>query len=218
VFVMDLNSFEYIAHWGDGQHTLGYHCDFIKNLGPQAAMNLVHEEDRRTYTRLLERFYRFLPRLSAEERNNARLTTAMRLQQPDGTYRWLEQEMVSLVNEETGKLTHMMAVLQALPKDHGLQHIRWVISVYGDEGKVLKRESGGRLDQVKPEMTPREMEVLQLLGDGHSTQVISEKLGISPHTVRVHRKNLLRKFGCANTAELIYQALQNGLIVGSPNT
>lgn len=51
----------------------------------------------------------------------------------------------------------------------------------------------------------REKEVALLLMQGHSTKIISEKLQISFNTVETHRKNLLSKMQCKNTAELIHR-------------
>ncbi|GJM30867.1 MAG: hypothetical protein DHS20C17_35020 [Cyclobacteriaceae bacterium] len=55
-------------------------------------------------------------------------------------------------------------------------------------------------------MTPREKEVLELIGKGYSSREIARMLFLSPHTVIKHRKNLLAKFKVKNTAQLICQA------------
>ncbi len=51
----------------------------------------------------------------------------------------------------------------------------------------------------------REKEVALLLMQGQSTKIISENLQISFNTVETHRKNLLTKMQCKNTAELIHR-------------
>ena len=52
-------------------------------------------------------------------------------------------------------------------------------------------------------LTARELEVLNLLSQGYSSKEISHKLFISPNTVEYHRKQLLRKSGAKNVAQLI---------------
>lgn len=42
-------------------------------------------------------------------------------------------------------------------------------------------------------LTKREMQVLELVMDGHSTQQIADALYLSPHTVETHRKMMRRK-------------------------
>jgi DNA-binding NarL/FixJ family response regulator len=44
-------------------------------------------------------------------------------------------------------------------------------------------------------LTGREMDVLQLIGQGLSTEAIAEKLEISLHTARTHRRNITSKLG-----------------------
>jgi DNA-binding NarL/FixJ family response regulator len=61
-------------------------------------------------------------------------------------------------------------------------------------------------------LTPRELEVLQLICDGLSNKEIAERLNLSANTVAVHRANIMSTLGVHKTAELVVYALQNGLI------
>jgi DNA-binding NarL/FixJ family response regulator len=61
-------------------------------------------------------------------------------------------------------------------------------------------------------LTPRELEVLQLICDGLSNKEIAEKLELSANTVAVHRANIMNTLGVHKTAELVVYALQNGLV------
>ena len=61
-------------------------------------------------------------------------------------------------------------------------------------------------------LTPRELEVLQLICDGLSNKEIAVKLDLSANTVAVHRANIMNTLGVHKTAELVVYALQNGLV------
>jgi DNA-binding NarL/FixJ family response regulator len=61
-------------------------------------------------------------------------------------------------------------------------------------------------------LTPRELEVLQLICDGLSNRGIAERLKLSINTVAVHRANIMNTLGVHKTAELVVYALQNGLV------
>jgi DNA-binding NarL/FixJ family response regulator len=61
-------------------------------------------------------------------------------------------------------------------------------------------------------LTPRELEVLQLICDGLSNKEIAAKLELSANTVAVHRANIMNTLGVHKTAELVVYALQNGLV------
>ncbi|MEM7297859.1 MAG: response regulator transcription factor [Bacteroidota bacterium] len=64
----------------------------------------------------------------------------------------------------------------------------------------------------KYKLSEREIEIIQTLADGLSSSQIAEKLFISEHTVKTHRKNILRKLNLHNSSELIQYALNNGII------
>lgn len=68
------------------------------------------------------------------------------------------------------------------------------------------------LGEPRTRLTPRELEVLQLICDGLSNKEIATRLGLSANTVAVHRARIMNALGVHKTAELVMYALQNGLI------
>lgn len=61
---------------------------------------------------------------------------------------------------------------------------------------------------VKPNLTPRESEVLALIAQGLTTQQMAAHLFVSAKAVEFHRSSLLMKFGVPNTALLIKNAME----------
>ncbi|WP_462247595.1 response regulator transcription factor [Ekhidna sp.] len=61
-------------------------------------------------------------------------------------------------------------------------------------------------------LSEREIEIIRKLSDGLTSSQISEALFISLHTVKTHRKNILRKLDLHSSSELIQYALNNGII------
>ena len=61
-------------------------------------------------------------------------------------------------------------------------------------------------------LTPRELEVLQLICDGLANRDIAARLHVSVNTVAVHRANIMNTLGLHNAAELVVYALQHGLV------
>ncbi len=61
-------------------------------------------------------------------------------------------------------------------------------------------------------LSPRELEVLRLICDGHANRAIAARLGLSVNTVAVHRANIMKALGVHKTAELVVYAIQNGLV------
>jgi DNA-binding NarL/FixJ family response regulator len=61
-------------------------------------------------------------------------------------------------------------------------------------------------------LTPRELEVLQLICKGMSNRAIAATLDVSANTVAVHRAHIMSTLGVHKTAELVVYAIQNGLV------
>lgn len=61
-------------------------------------------------------------------------------------------------------------------------------------------------------LSEREIDVIRYLAEGMNSVQIAELLFISPHTVKTHRKNILKKLEINNSPELIQYAINNGLI------
>jgi DNA-binding NarL/FixJ family response regulator len=61
-------------------------------------------------------------------------------------------------------------------------------------------------------LTPRELQVLQLICDGHSNREIAKKLDLSANTVAVHRANIMNALDIHKTAELVVYAIHHGLV------
>ncbi|HVL81942.1 MAG TPA: response regulator transcription factor [Actinomycetota bacterium] len=68
-----------------------------------------------------------------------------------------------------------------------------------------------------PGLTPRELEVLQLLSQGLTSQAIAERLVLSPHTVRNHIQSILPKLGAHSKLEAVAIAVREGVITMGPD-
>jgi DNA-binding CsgD family transcriptional regulator len=66
-----------------------------------------------------------------------------------------------------------------------------------------------RLDNA---LSPRELEVTQLLARGLSGEQIAERLYLSPETVRTHIRNAMERMGAHTRAQLVALALDRDLI------
>ncbi len=78
---------------------------------------------------------------------------------------------------------------------------------------ILEKHYSKEEEDCKPtELTVREVEIVKLIGEGHSSKEIADKLHLSHHTVYTHRKNVMRKLGIKSTSELILYGINTGII------
>ena len=73
-------------------------------------------------------------------------------------------------------------------------------------------ERGGRGEEQFDILTPRELEVLKLIAEAHTSKEIADELFISVKTVERHRQNILDKLGMSDRVELTRYAIRRGLI------
>ncbi|MEI6714242.1 MAG: response regulator transcription factor [Verrucomicrobiota bacterium] len=66
--------------------------------------------------------------------------------------------------------------------------------------------------QASPDLSPREMEVLQLLVKGLTNPEIGAVLAISRSTIKVHVTHILEKLGVADRTEAAAEAFRRGLL------
>jgi DNA-binding NarL/FixJ family response regulator len=73
-------------------------------------------------------------------------------------------------------------------------------------------ERGGRGEAEFDILTPRELEVLKLIAEAHTSKEIASELFISIKTVERHRQNILDKLEMRDRVELTRYAIRRGLI------
>ena len=61
-------------------------------------------------------------------------------------------------------------------------------------------------------LTPREIEVLELVAEGLSNKAVAVRLGISDQTVKFHLTSITGKLGAANRTDAVRRAVRRGLI------
>ena len=75
----------------------------------------------------------------------------------------------------------------------------------------LDRASQGEETPSDP-LTPRELEIVKLVAEGHTTDEIASTLVISKRTVEHHRSHILEKLGMRDRVELTRYAIRRGLV------
>jgi DNA-binding NarL/FixJ family response regulator len=67
-------------------------------------------------------------------------------------------------------------------------------------------------DQDIESLTPREIEVLELVAEGLPNKAVAVRLGISDQTVKFHLTSISGKLGAINRTDAVRRAVRRGLI------
>lgn len=88
-----------------------------------------------------------------------------------------------------------------------------------DDGASTPRTTGSTITEglatglsMQP-LTPREVEVLSALAEGHGNKGIAARLGISEHTVKTHLAAIFEKLGASNRTEAVMAGARLGLLL-----
>lgn len=67
-------------------------------------------------------------------------------------------------------------------------------------------------EKMRPRLTAREREIVQLVAEGKSTKEVAALLNISVKTAETHRVNLMRKLDLHSVGELVRYAIRNEIV------
>jgi DNA-binding NarL/FixJ family response regulator len=101
-----------------------------------------------------------------------------------------------------------------LLKDVQPQELVAAIRTVHDGGALLHPRVASRLLQevTSDPLTPREREVLSLIGRGMANKAIARELGLSEKTVKAHVSNILAKLGVTDRTQAALYAVRAGLV------
>jgi DNA-binding CsgD family transcriptional regulator len=136
--------------------------------------------------------------VAPEHRSLARANFARKLLGDDGTVYDL------LVCGQGGDLVRLRICSAPLRRGDA------VVGVFG-LGMPLDRASPPD-EALRPELTPRQLETLRLLGEGLETKQIAERLGVADETARNHIRALLRALGVHSRLEAVVEGRRLGLL------
>jgi DNA-binding NarL/FixJ family response regulator len=125
-----------------------------------------------------------------------------------------DEEMIEAVRLEVhGVVLKEMApqfLVQCIRKVHAGEH--WIERRSAKQvmEKMLRRETGAR--EVAAVLTPREIELVQMVARGLRNKDVADKLCISEGTVKVHLHNIYEKLHVDGRMALLKYAQEKGLV------
>ena len=96
---------------------------------------------------------------------------------------------------------------------HALGRGLVVLDVSFASALLLSTQPEAAGERPVEDLTPRELEVLQLLAEGLPNKTIAQRLGVSDHTIKFHVNAILGKLGAQSRPQAVVRATRLGLIV-----
>lgn len=176
------------------EESLGYPLEEIRAMGMDYMYAIVHPDDQNIPTDSIAHYQAF---------NGAEFGGVFRAKhRAEEAYRWFIGWAKALTRNGQGEVKELLCVdVDMSPRMNTEEQLVAALK------ENLKRKNNLLVKSLRK----REVEVLTLVCRGLSTRDIAEKLHLSVHTVQTHRRNIQRKLGTANVAELVLLATEAGL-------
>jgi DNA-binding CsgD family transcriptional regulator len=196
---------DFVSH--DVTRVLGYTVD---EVDVPLLVNIIHPEDQPYYLSFEAKATEcFFTKVLANP-TNYKISHDYRVRKKNGEYIRILQQITTIQYVENKGVLRTFGVHTDIThlKPYGVPTLSF-IGLNGAPSYINVNVSQ-QLQAGTVQLTRREQEVLQLLAQGKSSNEISQALFISKQTADTHRKNLLRKTGCQNTAALVSEAVKRG--------
>lgn len=137
-----------------------------------------------------------------------------RFRTANGTYRLYNHQSLMLTLDENNNFIQSLNIHTEI--SHITQNNNYKLSLIGLMGEPsflnidVLGDSG--FDSNDKNFSQREIEIIRLIAAGSTSKEIGRKLHISIDTVKTHRKRILEKTNCANSAELIAMSVSKGWV------
>ena len=119
-----------------------------------------------------------------------------------------------------GYINKRAAESELIDAIHAVQ--RGIIYVQPHLMRALVFPDSSTAEEVKTgtveELTPRELDVMRLIVQGHTNRQIADRLNLSIRTVESHRSNLMAKLNLRSRVELVRYAAEHGFLELGENT
>ena len=205
-------SFEYVSKNFEPAIHLDIH-DMVEG-GMKFWWSRMHQEEMSSWLMSLKDLMEFtMGNIALEDRRRMTYTWNYRVKDGRDTYKNIIQHTTPMFFDDHGKpiigLAHY-SVLEA----HETLPIQATAKILNanDEYETLFYHMYGGQKLLVQDITHRERDVIRLLSFGNSNDDIADKLNISSHTVKTHRKNIMTKTDCKNTTQLVAMCIRQGII------
>ncbi|MBI1288717.1 MAG: hypothetical protein GC178_14195 [Flavobacteriales bacterium] len=208
----------YVADYRSGQ--IVYHHGFNSVLGyPQGCkidipfvLNVIHPDDQPVVHYLSQLATEFHFTRDRKEPFRSMLEMNYRVRKFHGDHIMMLKRSTGFINDGDAPVMSMTMLHDISFMDVKKIHSR----ILGPkDSERLYREKLKELHESRHKVGPfsqRETQVLALMAQGFRSRDIADTVHLSVHTIHNHRKNMMRKTGLKNTADLIRYGLENGLL------
>ncbi|WP_104384535.1 LuxR C-terminal-related transcriptional regulator [Sphingobacterium sp. HMA12] len=181
----------------------------------QEVIDLIHPDDIPFVLNAEEACYAKVNEIGAKHLKSLKSCYCFRMRVADGSYRLFHHQAITLIADQENKIVRSLNIHTDI--SHLSTKNNYIATVMGINGRndFYQIDLSGKAEKNKHScpLTKRELDLLPYIAQGMSSTEIAKQLEISQLTVRVHRKNILRKTNTRNSSSLIKRCIELGLLL-----
>lgn len=180
----------------------------------QDILSLMHPDDMEFVIKAEEKAHLFIRQKGVEKFTRYKVSYNFRFKMADGSYHLFNHQSLILSIDEHNSIVKSINIHTDISHITNINNHKWSAIGLLNEPSYLNLSVWNDPDPSDPVniFSKREVEVIGLIVNGLGTKKISERLFIAEDTVKVHRKNIMKKSGCLNMAELAARSVTEGWI------
>jgi DNA-binding CsgD family transcriptional regulator len=159
----------------------------------------IHPDDLVHFLQIVTKTAGLLLKMSFKEKTESKLKVFYRIRSANGSYSWCMQMNQVFHQTNTEKLIDFGTVI--LMPENQVKHK--VVGYLSRGSKTIEINSSAYVAEGVESLTRREKEVLNFVSKGKSSQDIAVLLQLSIQTVKIHRKNILKKLEVNSSIQAI---------------
>jgi len=212
--LVDVTEKKIVKVGGTIKQMTGYEPEYFEGKGYFKFLKLHSIQDIYKSLKGSVQYYKYLYTAEKEKRPYIKANRTLDLFKKDGSkIHVLVQGIPVLFNAKMEVIMFLLICtdISEFKPDNKFTHFIIDSSNEDEVKKILIAQSDDE-NETTFRPSPAEKRVLLQLSNGLSSKQIADQLFISEHTVRTHRKNMLKKFDCTSSSSLVRKAILNGWI------
>lgn len=188
-----------------------------QSVGYDAILQAMHPDDLEFVTKAKDKAYQYIYNvLRKEDILNYKVSYCFRSKNAHGVYQLFNNQTIVLAVDDRSGFERSLNIHTNI--DHlttvNSHKIYLIHMIKGSD--IIELEVTDLNVKTKPTalFSKREAGIIKLITQGFTNDQIAEQLFLSPHTVKNHRKKILKKAGVRNSAALIIKCMKNDLLTG----
>lgn len=177
-----------------------------EEFNSELALSYFHPDDKELVLRIIQATVAYATDHDIYQHGYLNLT--FRLRKKNGEYIKVHRQSKVFEVNEKGSIISNISLLTDISYMNTSNCVEWKFDAKGLDQETFRKYVGHEYENF---FSSREMEIINGINSGLSSEEIAKLHFISKHTVDTHRRNILKKAGCKNSIELIEFCRQNGI-------